>query len=302
MSTVAGISSDHRGAATVPLLASYWTFAGNVRPRAPHQWSPWDFGDRVEAVARAGFTGLGLWHADLEHILESRSLREMRRILDDHGIRDLELEFLGDWFVRDAARKRDSDVRRRLLLGAAEALGARHVKVGDFTQEPCPMAQMVDAFATLCEEAAEHGTRIAFELMPFANIDTLDAALELVQGAAAPNGGLALDLWHVVKLGIPYDALRRIPLRHLVSVELNDGLTGGGPWTLRDETIDQRRLCGDGDFDVRGFVRVLQQMGYDGPWGIEVLSQELRTWPLDRVASRAFDTTSAQFETSTPAP
>ncbi len=38
--------------------------------------------------------------------------------------------------------------------------------------------------------------------MPFANIHTLAGALELVQGANASNGGIIIDLWHVVKLGI----------------------------------------------------------------------------------------------------
>jgi hypothetical protein len=36
--------------------------------------------------------------------------------------------------------------------------------------------------------------------------------------------------------------------------------------------------------------------GYTGPYGIEVLNQEMRAWPLDRLATEAFRTTMAQFE------
>ena len=35
---------------------------------------------------------------------------------------------------------------------------------------------------------------------------------------------------------------------------------------------------------------------YDGPVGIEVLSKELRAWPLEKVARVAYETTAAQFE------
>jgi len=47
---------------------------------------------------------------------------------------------------------------------------------------------------------------------------------------------------------------------------------------------------------VKGFVRVLQKIGYAGPWGVEVLSEELRKQPLEQVVPRAFATTAAQFE------
>ena len=81
------------------LLASYWTIAGGAQPHTDKEYSPFDFEDRVVAAARAGFKGVGIWHADLEHVLKSRSLKEMKRILDDNGMKHVELEFLKDWFL-----------------------------------------------------------------------------------------------------------------------------------------------------------------------------------------------------------
>ena len=86
-------------------------------------------------------------------------------------------------------------------------LRARHIKVGDFFQEQCSLPSLIDAFAILCQEAAQHGTRIGFELMPFAMIRTLEESLAMVKGAGAPNGGILFDLWHVVKLGISYEKI-----------------------------------------------------------------------------------------------
>ena len=276
----------------IDLLASYWTISAGL-PHTDREYSPFDFRDRVESAARAGFKGFGIWHADLDHILEQRSLNEMKHILDDNGIKHVELEFLTDWFL-DGERKKKSDIQRKKLLTAAEVLHARHVKVGDFFQEKTPMPRLIEAFADLCREATEHGTRVGFELMPFAMIQTLRESVELVEGTGAKNGGICFDLWHIVKLKIPYEEVARVPQKYVVSVELNDG-TFEAPWDLHEDTINHRRLCGEGEFDVKGFVKQMLTAGYDGPWGIEVLSQDLRKLALDELTTRSFNTTQAQF-------
>ena len=282
-----------RVAQDVELLASYWTIAGGAQPHTDKEYSPFDFEDRVAAAARAGFKGVGIWHADLEHVLKTRSLKEMKRILDDNGMKHVELEFLKDWFL-EGERKKQSDIEKEKLFAAAEALNAKHVKVGDFFREKCEMARLIEAFAALCADAAEHGITIGFELMPFAMIDTLVDALTMVEGAGAKNGGIILDAWHVVKLGISYKEVARIPARYLISVELNDG-TLKAPWDLHEDTINHRRLCGEGEFDVKGFIASVRKAGYTGPFGIEVLSEELRRKPLEELTTRAFSTTMAQF-------
>ena len=62
-----------------------------------------------------------------------------------------------------------------------------------------------------------------------------------------------------------------------------------------DETVNHRRLPGDGEFDLHGYVDVARDHGYAGPWGVEVLSEELRNQPMDVIFRRAYETTAAQF-------
>lgn len=275
------------------LLASYWTISGTAQPHTNREYSPWDFQDRVAAAARAGFTGMGIWHADLEHTLQKRSLKEMKQILDDHGIRHVELEFLGDFFL-EGEKKFQSDITKKMLFEAAEALAAHHVKVGSFVHTECPMPKMIDAFAALCREGAGRGTRVGFELMPFCDIDSIEKGVELVKGAGESNGGICLDLWHLAKLKIPYEKIARMPLKFITSIEINDG-TRECPWSLHEDTVNHRLFCGEGEFEPKRFVSLMLKAGYDGPWGIEVLNQEARNWPLDKLVKHAFDTTIAQF-------
>jgi sugar phosphate isomerase/epimerase len=280
---------------TPEFLASYWTICGAAEPHGEREYSPFTLAERALSASRAGFRGLGLWHADVAHLRGRHALPEMKRMLDDHGMRHLELEFLTDWFL-GGERRQASDRTRHMLLESAAALAARHVKVGDFFKTEVPMSQLIDEFGALCEQAAAHGTRIAFEFMPFSRIESLSDARELVLGAARPNGGICVDLWHVVKLGIPYAEVAAFPRQHLVSIELNDGyLAAPAGMDLVTETTCHRSFCGEGQFDVRGFVATMRAAGYDGPWGVEVLNQAQRAWPLDELTTRAFATTRAQF-------
>jgi sugar phosphate isomerase/epimerase len=277
------------------LLASYWTICGAAEPHTDHEFSPFSLRDRAASAARAGFKGLGIWHADLAHLRSQHSLPEMKSILADNGIVHLELEFLTDWFV-DGEKRKASDANRRMLLESAAALGARHIKVGDFFKTAVPMAKLIEEFVTLCREAREHGTRIVFEFMPFSRIDSIEDAHALVTGAAQANGGICVDLWHVVKLGIPYAKVAAFPKQYLLSIEINDGfLEAPDGMDMVTETTCHRAFCGDGQFDVRGFVSQLRAAGYDAPWGIEVLNKAQRAWPLDDLTSRAFSTTRSMF-------
>ena len=281
----------------VELLALYWTVSGPTQAHVGREWSLFDWRDRCAQAARVGFAGLGLWHADIEHQLETSSLTEMRQIFDAAGLRYLQVEFLQDFFAAPGDPLRaDSDRRRKLLFETAAAFDAHHIKIGNIPGTPCELGRLTEAFAELCQDAADHtAAKIVYEFMPFdVNVNTLDAALELVQDADQPNGGLAIDTWHMAKLGIAPEDLRRIPARCLTWVELSDGQFQNMDDPV-DETVNHRRLPGEGEFDIPGYVEVCREVGYAGPWGVEVLSEELRNLPIEEEFQRAYETTVAQF-------
>jgi sugar phosphate isomerase/epimerase len=284
-------------AANTDVLALYWTTSGPVDVHVGREWSLFDLRDRCAHAARVGFSGIGLWHADLEHILETRTLGDIAALLDEYGLRHLELEFLMDWFLDPSdERRREGDRIRALLWEAAAALPAHHVKVGNIPGTPCDFDRLTESYAELCADAAEHhDAKIVYEFMPpDVNVHDLDTALALVEGANAPNGGLAIDTWHLGKLGVDPDDLRSVPLRHIGWVELSDGPYESMP-DLVEETINHRELPGEGEFPIREYVAALRDAGYDGPWGVEVLSQKLRSLPIEQIFDRAYETSSAQL-------
>jgi sugar phosphate isomerase/epimerase len=213
----------------------------------------------------------------------------MKRILDDHGITQIELEWLLDWFCTDQ-RRVASDQTRQLLLDAAEQLQARHIKIGDLGNDCAEVPRLTEEFAVLCQQAAERGTNVLFEMLPaaFSRAPSLDHVLAIIHGAGAKNGGIMLDNLHLQRTGTPpQDIVRKIGREIPIGVEINDGYLAT-PLKFEDSVINKRLLPGDGEFDIAAFLHAVWTWGYTGPIGVEVLNEYIRKWPLETAASEAY--------------
>ncbi|MEZ5095495.1 MAG: sugar phosphate isomerase/epimerase [Nocardioides sp.] len=282
------------------LLATCWTHAGDAMPVPGRHLSPLDLRSRAEAAAAAGFTGIGFTIGDLRAAERTYALADVRRILDDLGLVHREVELLEDWWTTGPRRAR-SDELWATLLTAAEALGARTIKLGpdveavDGIVPPLTdVARWAAELHRLAAGAAEVGVRVALEPLPFANVADFRVAADLVEAAGHPAAGLAVDIWHLERGPSTLADLATIPGDRVFVVELSDA----PPPRLTDvfqETIHHRVLCGEGVFDVRGFVDTLRGLGFAGPWGVEILSEVQRHAPLRPALAEAYRTTARLF-------
>ena len=289
---------------TTELLATCWTHAGDAVPVAGHHLSPLDLRARAEAVAAAGFAGIGFTIDDLEAARATYSLSDVRRICDDLGLLHLEVELLEMWWTT-GRRRRESDRRRMSLLAAAQVLGARQVKIGpdvEVVDGAVPPLADVGAWAgelhQLAAQAAEVGTRVALEPLPFSNITDFRLAADLVAAADHPAAGLVVDIWHLERGPSTMADLAEVPGDIVFVVELNDA-PGPRSTDLFRDTIHHRVLCGSGTFDVAGFIRTLQGIGFAGPWGVEIISETHRRRPLQEALVDAHHATMALFDSLT---
>jgi sugar phosphate isomerase/epimerase len=278
------------------LLAAYWTLAGDVYPGGPTEVSPFPLEARAAAAAAAGWTGMGFVHEDLVATAGRIGYAGIRRVLADHGIRHVEVEFLSDWDVDPSTpERRASDRVRADLLEAAGELGARNLKASPhlFAEPPADVMRMRDAFAVVCEDARPTGANVILEVMPFTDVRTIADGLAVV--GDAPNGGLLLDTWHVERGPIDLEDVAAIPPGRLLGVELDDaGPPEGDPF---DDTRFRRRLPGDGELDIAGFLAAARRGGLATPYyGVEIISETFRRQPLDVMARTAYDATMRAVE------
>jgi sugar phosphate isomerase/epimerase len=269
------------------LLATCWTSAGNVRPGQTPDASPHSVEERVTAVAATGYSGIGFELADLEVARSTIGYPALRDLIVESGLTRTEVEYLNDWWI-DGPRRETSDFRRAALLEAATALGAHHIKVGTGqpgdTRDPRILRREL---TTLAEEAAEAGTRIALEPGAGSGLHLLRDAIPLVLEVAHPALGILLDPWHLVRDGIPYAAaVEALPAEYLIAVELSDAAAEANG-SFFDDTFDNRVAPGDGEFDVVAFIRAIRTLGYDGPWGVEIMSTRARGLPIEIALAEA---------------
>ncbi len=270
------------------LLATCWTTAGDAAPSRGDWRSPVPLRERIEAASAAGFAGFGVLAADLVVAEREHGLSGIRVMLAD-GIVHLELEGLPDWWSAGPVRAR-SDELRRFLLSAAEKLGARQLKVTpDTSGAAWDSAGWAAEFAVLAGQAADVGARLGIEFLPWSNVRTAQEALRLVEDAGHPAGGIVVDVWHVERAGTPPDELADLPLHRIVGVELNDA-DEEALGTLFEDTVDRRRYCGEGSFDLAGIIAALRAAGWTGPWGVEILSTTHRLCDVRRAAAHAATT------------
>lgn len=259
--------------------------------------SPLDVRTRIEAVARTGYKGFGLTHADLLVARDTVGLAAVAQMLQDNGIELVQLERINDWWTT-GERKAASDALRSDLFDACAVLGVDNIKVGaDDDGEDVGYDQVCAGFDALADAGREAGVKIGYENTPFSPhlVRSTEQAIKLIIDVANPNGGLVLDIWHAYRCGTAYDDLVQLPPRYLFGVELDDGaheVVG----TQIEDTFDNRLLCGTGVFDVPAFITAVQQIGWTGLWGIEHMSTEHRRLPLEVGLQQALDAALACFD------
>jgi sugar phosphate isomerase/epimerase len=268
------------------ILATCWTTAGNVRPTARPDVSPWPFEDRVHAAAVAGFTGFGIGRSDLVVARDRLGYPTMAKILEDAGMTFVEIEAVMRWI--NPERQASFDKEWSVFAEAAEHLAPGHIKAtGDLTGTSWPVEMMAERFALLCRRADELGTRMLIELMPMSSLRTLQTGIDVVGDS---TGGLLLDSWHVFRGAMDLQTVASLPPGLIGHVELDDA-AAGVEGTLFDDTFDRRLLPGEGALDLHAFLNAVHSAGYRGAFGVEIISEVHRHRSLDDATRLAYDTT-----------
>jgi sugar phosphate isomerase/epimerase len=255
--------------------------------------SPVPIATRLAAIADAGFCGFGLVADDLVAIRDSIGFEALRDLVSAAGLVHTELELLERWWIPRGQPGHTYEVRD-LLFEAAEVLAPVQIKIGSRNGPPAsdPLA-LAPPLRELAEQAADRGTRVAIETMPFSAIATVPMGAEIVAAAGHPAAGLLIDAWHVFRAGTTLVDLRTgVAPEMIFAVELDDAapeVIG----TLFEDTVERRLLCGEGSFDLPGLVAVLRELGFDGPWGVEILSGPFRTLPVDHALKLAAESAMA---------
>ncbi len=241
------------------------------------------FAERIEAATAGGFRAVSLWGRDYAAArAEGLGDGDLRSMLADAGLSVAELDPAW-WWLPGADRVHippsadDQDVFRfgeADVFAMSDALAARSINAVDVFGGSWGVDDAAESFAGLCDRAAEHGLLVQLEWLPWSQIPDLATAHEVVRLADRSNGGLNVDAWHFTRSGDDVDALASVPGSSIVGIQLDDGPRAPEP-NLIEATLHDRRVPGEGEFDLHGIVRALRETGSTAPIGVEVFSDAL---------------------------
>lgn len=260
------------------LIATCWTSAGAVAPLDQPEVSPFAPLDRLQAIAETGWQGFGFGQDDLREVENTIGFEVLYARAQELGLTHIEIEIASGWWLPESSGWREN---WELLLRAARVLHPAFIKVGTSFGEPLEdLSLLVEPMRKIAQEAVEAGTRIALEPLPFSMIASMPQGAELIALVDHPAAGLIVDYWHIFRANTSLEELSQtVPVGIIFGVELSDAdndIIG----TLFEDTRDRRTLLTEGEQDVVGFIRTIQEMGYTGPWGVEILSSKHRERPL----------------------
>jgi len=243
--------------------------------------------DRIAPTAKAGFQGLSVFTTDfVTAATDGVSIEELRRRIEGAGLQIGEVDPLANWFPSANQNQGLLAATQEEVFANASGIGARSVTAVVFAATPPSQSELIDSFATLCDDAAEHDLIVHLEFIPFTPVRTIGDAATIVKAADRPNGGIMLDAWHLIRSGGSAADVEAVATR-IFGVQLDDA-PEQPEQNLVEETMHSRLLPGEGDADVVGVIRALRAGGCVAPLGVEVFSDAFLEVGAEEVAGRCF--------------
>jgi sugar phosphate isomerase/epimerase len=252
-----------------------------------------DFDTRCAATGSAGFDAIGVLHREYSRMVhdQGRTPQDLIDVAAAHGLRVVEIEAVRSWSTVGWDPSRVD-----LCLEMAAAFDARHITaVGAFDGT---IEEAALGFAQLCDRAADIGAKVGLEPIPVQEAHDIATGREIVERAGRDNGGLCVDSWHLIRGGAHWDQLETLPGEMVTSIQIDDGPIEPEHHDYIEDCLWNRRLCGDGEFDLARFVQTLDRIGATAPYSVEIISTDL--WAQDPfdVAQRMATTTRETIATA----
>jgi 2-keto-myo-inositol isomerase len=236
---------------------------------------PCSFAEDVAAYADAACPGMEVWLTKLENHLETHSLADTQKLLQDRHMTLAAAAYQGGLLLSQGEQRRAHFDHFRKRLELCRALGiATLIVVADFA-EPVDATGLERAVVSL-REAAQYAAgcnvRLALEFRAKnAFCASLDTALALVAQCEAPNVGINFDVFHYYTGPSKFEDLQLLTPELLAHVQLCD--VAGVPRELAADS--DRILPGDGDFNLPPLLDHFRRIGYEGWISLELMNPML---------------------------
>lgn len=231
--------------------------------------------DKITATAAAGYAGIEPWIKELDaYVARGGTLDDLRRRIDDRGMKVVNLIGFFDWAVPDEPRRRAGMEEARRSFDLAQRLGCPYVAA-----PPCGMTDIAGAdllaiarrYAELIDLGAAFGVTPLLEFWGFSKtLGHLGEALCIAAECGRSEARILADVFHIYKSSRHFNGLDLLGPRTLGLFHINDYPASDQPDTLVDA---DRVYPGDGVAPLTHILAQLRAGGYRGMLSLELFNQ-----------------------------
>lgn len=250
--------------------------------------------DKIRIAGETGYAAIELWHDEIdEHIAQGGSIGDLKCALADQGLAVPTTIYLAGWFETTGEEHGNAlDECKRRMEQAVE-LAAPYIIAG-------PPGGQADYelgaanYRELLEVGEQIGVKPAMEFLGFVDqLNTIEDALEVMTRAGRADVTTVLDPFHIFRGGGSVESIAKLTGEQVAVSHFND-VVNEPP---REQQHDKDRVMpGDGVFDLKRYLELLAQIGYEGYLSLELFREDL--WQQDprEVASVGLDKMKAVVE------
>ena len=149
-------------------------------------------------------------------------------------------------------------------IAVGAELGAKGLIASAWTTRRDDRNFIVDSFAGICDIAERYGISVALEFPTFSRLRDLAEAIDVVQAAARPNGGILVDTLYSHMSRVSLSELESLPSEWVKFIQVCDVLPGVPDTTAGMVYIarDARLYPGDGCIDFKAIIERLPPVDY----------------------------------------
>ncbi len=248
------------------------------------------FAEDINGYADAGCHAVEVWLTKLESHLETHSVADTRKLLEDREMILAAASYQGGLLLSQGEQRQAhyDHFKRRLDLCQSFGIPILLVAV-DFVEkiDASGLERALVSLKQAAQWAAAFNVRLALEFRGSASFcASLDTAAALVTQCGEPNVGVNLDVFHYYTGPSKFEDLALLSPANLAFVQLSDLL--GVPRELATDA--DRILPGEGDFQLGPILQQLRAIGYDGWVSLELFNPTLWQMKVAQVAELGWQT------------
>jgi 2-keto-myo-inositol isomerase len=252
----------------------------------------------IRIAAECGYEAIEPWPDELDrHVESGGTLKDLRKQLDDLGLRVTGAIAFYEWMVNDDQRRARALEEAKRRMDQVGQIGGTHIAAppaGDVAN--VELLAAAERYRDLLETADRMGTGVIPALEVWgraARLSRLGEVVYVALEAQHPKACILPDVFHLYAGGSDLDGIALLNPRLLAGFHLND-YPADPP---RDKIADRDRIYpGDGIAPLSKLLRDLREIGYSGALSIELFNPQYYQQDPTDVARTAMEKTRALLQ------